>query len=102
VHSAGPARFGKLVDAAGLPKIRLQDVRNSYATAGREAKIDWKALSERIGQSDAAFTMRQHVQTNLEVHRQVAATLAQLIHGGLLSSDSAEATPNIAHAEDVA
>jgi integrase len=51
-------RFGKLVEAAGLPAIRLHDVRHSYATAGRDAKIDWKALSERIGHSDVAFTMR--------------------------------------------
>jgi hypothetical protein len=46
--------------------------------------------------------MRQYVQTNLEVHRQVATTLAELILGGLLSSDSGEATPNSANAEDVA
>lgn len=35
-------RFGKLVEAAGLPTIRLHHVRHSYATAGRDAKIDWK------------------------------------------------------------
>jgi len=55
-------RFGNLVEAAGLPEIRLQDVRHSYATAGRDAKIDWRALSERIGHSDVAFTMKQYVQ----------------------------------------
>ena len=46
-------------------------------------RIDWKALSERIGHSDVAFTMRQYVQTELEVHRQVATTLAELIIGGV-------------------
>ena len=34
---------------ADLPEIDLHDVRHSYATAGRNAKIDWKALSKRIG-----------------------------------------------------
>jgi len=82
-------RFGNLVEAAGLPKIRLQDVRHSYATAGRDAKIDWKVLSERIGHSDVAFTMKQYVQTDLEVHRQVATTLAELILGGVLLSSPA-------------
>ena len=38
-------RFKKLSAAAGLPEIDLHDVRHSYATAGRDAKIDWKALS---------------------------------------------------------
>jgi integrase len=42
-------RFHKLAEAAGLPKINLHDVRHSYATAGRDAEIDWKALSSRIG-----------------------------------------------------
>ena len=62
------------------------DVRHSYATAGRAAKIDWKALSRRIGHADVALTMKQYVQTDLEADRQVANTLAELIIGGALAS----------------
>jgi integrase len=79
-------RFKKLAAAAGLPEIDLHDVRHSYATLGRDAKIDWKALSQRIGHADVAFTMRQYVQTDLEADRQVANTLADLIIGGSLAS----------------
>lgn len=79
-------RFHRLADTAGLPKINLHDVRHSYATASRDAKIDWKALSTRIGHSDVAFTMRQYVQTDLQADRQVATTLAALIIGGSLAS----------------
>ena len=61
-------------------------MRHSYATAGRDAKIDWKALSQRIGHADVAFTMKQYVQTDLEADRQVANTLAALIIGGTLAS----------------
>jgi hypothetical protein len=61
-------------------------VRHSYATAGRDANIDWKALSRRIGHADVAFTMKQYVQTDLEANRQVANTLATLIIEGLLAS----------------
>jgi integrase len=78
--------FHRLADKAGLPKINLHDVRHSYATAGRDAKIDWKALSTRIGHSDVAFTMRQYVQADLEADRKVANTLAALIIGGSLAS----------------
>jgi integrase len=80
-------RFKKLARAAGLPEIDLHDVRHSYATAGRNAKIDWKALSKRIGHADVAFTMKQYVQTDLEADREVANTLADLILGGLLATD---------------
>jgi integrase len=79
-------RFKRLAAAAGLPEIDLHDVRHSYATAGRDAKIDWKALSKRIGHGDVAFTMKQYVQTDLEADRQVANTLAELIIGGSLAS----------------
>jgi integrase len=79
-------RFHQLAERAGLPRINLHDVRYCYATAGRDAKIDWKALSARIGYSDVAFTMRQYVQTDLEADRQVASTLATLIIGGSLAS----------------
>jgi integrase len=75
-----------MVRTAGLPEIDLHDVRHSYATAGRDAKIDWKALSKRIGHADVAFTMKQYVQTDLEADRQVANTLAELIIGGSLIS----------------
>lgn len=80
-------RFKRLAKAAGLPEIDLHDVRHSYATAGRDAKIDWKALSQRIGHADVAFTMKQYVQIDLEADRQVANTLAELIIGGLLATN---------------
>ena len=79
-------RFKQLAAAAGLPEIDLHDVRHSYATASRDAKIDWKALSKRIGHADVALTMKQYVQTDLEADRQVANALAQLIIGGSLAS----------------
>jgi integrase len=89
-------RFKKLAAAAGLPEIDLHDVRHSYATAGRDAKIDWKALSHRIGHSDVAFTMKQYVQTDLEADRQVANTLAELIIGGALVSMEVRTTKGAA------
>jgi integrase len=86
-------RFKKLAKAADLPEINLHDVRHSYATAGRNAKIDWKALSKRIGHADVAFTMKQYVQTDLEADRGVANTLADLIIGGLLATDEIHEEP---------
>jgi integrase len=86
-------RFKKLAAAAGLPAIELHDVRHSYATAGRDAKIDWKALSKGIGHADVAFTMKQYVQADLEADRKVANTLAELIIGGSLASTEITSEP---------
>jgi integrase len=96
------SRFRKIVESAGLPKINLHDVRHSYATAGRDVKIDWKALSERIGHSDVAFTMRQYVQTDLEVQRQVATTLAELITGGIVPALLADSPEESVHTQEQA
>ena len=87
-------RFKKPAAAAGLPEIDLHAVRHSYATAGRDAKINWKALSHRIGHSDVAFTMKRYVQTDLEADRQVANTLAELIIGGSLASTAVASLAN--------
>jgi len=92
-------RFKKLAASAGLPEIDLHDVRHNYATVGRDAKIDWKTLSKRIGHSDVAFTMKQYVQTDLAADRQVANTLAELIIGGaLVSIDIGSAAAGATHA----
>jgi len=42
-------RFKRLAAAAGLPAIDLRDVRHSYATAGRNAKIDWRRSASASG-----------------------------------------------------
>jgi integrase len=41
----------------GLPKIRLHDVRHSYATAALAAGIPAKIVSERLGHVNIAITM---------------------------------------------
>jgi integrase len=81
--SASPPRLG-------LPEIDLHEVRHIYTTAGRDAKIDWKALSQRIGHADVAFTMKQYVQADLGTDRQVANTLAELIIGDTRASVEAK------------
>jgi integrase len=81
-------RFKRLAESAGPPDIDLHDVRHSHATAGRGAGIDWKALSQRIGHADVAFTMKRYVQADLVADRQVANILAELIIGEIPESAS--------------
>ncbi len=62
LSSAGDDNESWCQDAATLHAV--------VSTLGRDAKIDWKALSQRIGNADVAFTMKQYVQTDLEAGRQ--------------------------------
>jgi integrase len=55
-----PERFSRWFEqhtrAAGLPKIRLHDVRHSYATAALAAGIPARIVSERLGHANIAIT----------------------------------------------
>ena len=89
-----PERFSKWFEqhtrAAGLPKIRLHDVRHSYATAALAAGIPAKIVSERLGHANIAITMDtySHVLPGLDV--QAAGTVAKLILG---DADNESARP---------
>jgi integrase len=48
--------FEELARAAGLPRIRLHDVRHSYASAALAAGIPAKVVSERLGHASIAIT----------------------------------------------
>jgi integrase len=63
--------------AAGLPKIRLHDVRHSYATAALAAGIPAKIVSERLGHANIAITMDTYVTCCLAwTSRQPARSLS--------------------------
>jgi integrase len=80
-----PERFSKwfeqLARAAGLPRIRLHDVRHSYATAALSAGIPAKVVSERLGHANIAITMDTYSHVLPGLDAQAADTVARLILG---------------------
>jgi integrase len=56
-----PLRFSRWFEQharrAGLPKIRLHDLRHSYASAALAAGVPGKVISERLGHATIAVTM---------------------------------------------
>jgi len=73
------ALFHKHCAAAGLPRIRLHDVRHSYATAALMAGIPPKVISERLGHSTAAFTLQTYTHVIPGMDQDAADTVAKLI-----------------------
>jgi integrase len=80
-----PERFSRWFEqharAAGLPKIRLHDVRHSYATAALAAGIPAKVVSERLGHANIAITMDTYSHVLPGLDAQAAGTVARLILG---------------------
>jgi integrase len=71
--------FARHVKAAGVPRIRLHDMRHTHASLLLRAGQPVKVVSERLGHADVAFTMRvyQHVLPGMQ--QQTADSFATLI-----------------------
>jgi integrase len=75
------ATFLRLSQAAGLPKIRLHDLRHSYATAALRAGIPAKVVSERLGHASIAITLDTYSHVTPEMDREAANKVAAVIFG---------------------
>lgn len=80
------ARFLRLAEEAGLPRIRLHDVRHSYASAALSAATGWhdvKVISQRLGHSKVAITLDTYSHVLPSADEAAANTLAEVILGDL-------------------
>ena len=69
--------FGRL----GWPRIRLHDVRHSYASAALAAGVPAKVVSERLGHANIAITMDTYSHVLPGLDEQAAGQVARLILG---------------------
>lgn len=74
-------RFGKLVDGAGLPPIRLHDLRHCTASFLKAAGADMKDIQETLGHSSLFITADTYttVFADLDVERAKAEAAVSLI-----------------------
>jgi integrase len=90
-----PNTVGKVFDsgvlAAGLPRIRLHDLRHTHATlllaAGENAKI----VSERLGHSSVAFTLDRYAHVMPGQQANAAAAVAALVDGASMAGETVAA-----------
>lgn len=75
-------RFDRLVKAAGVPRIRLHDLRHTHATLALQAGIHPKVVSERLGHSNIAITLDTYSHAIPALEEEAAAKVAALVFGG--------------------
>jgi integrase len=85
--------FGRLARAAGLPPIRLHDVRHSYATAALAAGVPAKVVSERLGHATIAITMDVYSHVIPGMDAQAANAVASLILDDLTEAKGPDRSP---------
>lgn len=66
--------FKPLLRSAGLPNIRLYDLRHTAATLALSARVSPKIVSEQLGHASVAFTLQ--VYSHVLPHMQDTAVLA--------------------------
>ncbi|MGL5823926.1 MAG: tyrosine-type recombinase/integrase [Nocardioides sp.] len=84
-------RFNRLVDRAGVPQIRLHDVRHTYATLAMDSGAVVKILADRIGHGDSAVTRRIYGHRSTGHDRELADALGALIAASIPPSEVPEA-----------
>ncbi len=71
--------FRRHVDAAGLPRIRLHDLRHTHATLLLEAGVNPKIVSERLGHHSVAFTLDTYAHVTPGMQAEAAEKLARIV-----------------------
>lgn len=74
--------FKRLATAAGLPVVRVHDLRHSYASAALSAGVGLKVMQERLGHSSVAITGDVYSHVSREVDQAAADQVAAVILGG--------------------
>ncbi len=74
-------RHPKLVDRAGVKRIRLHDVRHTYATTSLDAGVDPKIVADRIGHANMAYTLAIYTHKSTGKDRGAAETVAGVLLG---------------------
>ena len=70
--------FYRLIAKAGVPKIRVHDLRHTYITLARDAGIDAEVVADRVGQ-DVSVTMKIYSQVTEVRKRKAAYRLEDLL-----------------------
>lgn len=77
--------FGKLIQQAGVPRIRLHDLRHTSASLLIASKVPVKVVSERLGHTDASLTLKVYTHVYEEQRREAALPMTALLGSGQLN-----------------
>ena len=76
-------RFNRLVDLAGVRRIRLHDIRHTYATLSLDSGVTPKVVSDRIGHADLSVTFQVYGHRSTGHDREAAELVTKLIRDAL-------------------
>ena len=79
--SSGYNRMKKLLAEAGLPDLRIHDLRHTFATLALQNGVDIKTVSGMLGHYSAGFTLDTYAHVTTAAQRQAADVMGNVLSG---------------------
>jgi integrase len=73
--------FRRLVAQAGVPRLRIHDLRHTHITLAIQAGAPIAAVSRRAGHARVSPTMDIYAQVTPDMHAEVADRISALLFG---------------------
>jgi integrase len=71
--------FTRIAESAGLPRIRLHDVRHSAVTEMLRSGVSVKVVAERVGHASTSFTQDVYASVLPDMQREAAERMAAAV-----------------------
>ena len=71
----------RVLERAGLPKIRFHDLRHTFATLALQNGVDIKTVSGMLGHFSAGFTLDTYAHVTTAAQREAAETMGDVLAG---------------------
>ncbi len=69
----------RVLERAGIPKIRFHDLRHTFATIALQNGVDIKTVSSMLGHFSAGFTLDTYAHVTTAAQKEAAETMGQVL-----------------------
>ena len=69
----------RVLERAGLPKIRFHDLRHTFSTLALQSGVDIKTVSGMLGHYSAGFTLDTYAHVTTAAQKEAAKTMSNLL-----------------------
>ena len=73
----------RVLERAGLPRVRFHDLRHTFATLALQNGVDVKTVSGMLGHYSAGFTLDTYAHVTTSAQRQAAEAMEHVLSGSL-------------------
>jgi integrase len=84
--------YDRLVQLAGVPRIRIHDQRHTHVTLALSTGANLKAVSQRIGHAQTSLTLNTYAHVLPEQHTEVADRVGRILFN--VDADEAPGAPD--------